>query len=80
MNADDKLSFVTAKQQRVDNWPEVVEWQIEEYGDELVDLNRDQMLLGRNAEGEVLTPSYLEDPYFPTQEAAQAYASMKYGL
>lgn len=44
MNADDKLSFVTAKQQRVDNWPEVVEWQIEKYGDELVDLNRDQML------------------------------------
>lgn len=36
--------------------------------------------LGRNAEGEVLTPSYLEDPYFHTQEAAQAYASMKYGL
>lgn len=80
MNVDDKLSFAAAKQQRVDNWPEVVECQIEEYGDELVDLNRDQMLLGRNADGAVLTPTYLEDPYFPTQEAAQAYASMKYGL
>lgn len=30
----------------------------------IVDLNRDQLLYGRNAIGEVLTPSILDDPYW----------------
>lgn len=64
MNVDDKLDYVTAKQKRVDNWPEVIEWQVDEYGYELLELNKDQMLLGRNTDGELLTPGYLEDPYF----------------
>lgn len=46
----------------------------------LLSLNRDQMLLGRNAEGEVLTPSYLDDPYFDNSRQAEAYANMKYRL
>lgn len=80
MNIDDKLDYITAKQQRVDNWPEVIAWQVDEYGYELLELNKDQMLLGRNAEGEEFEPTYLNDPYFKSPAAAQAYAAMKYGL
>ena len=80
MNVDDKLDYVTAKQKRVDNWPEVIEWQVDESGYELLELNKDQMLLGRNTDGELLTPGYLEDPYFRTSAQAQAYAAMKRGL
>lgn len=46
----------------------------------LLSLNRDQMLLGRNTEGEILTPSYLNDPYFDNKLQAQIYAAMKYSL
>lgn len=46
----------------------------------LLSLNRDQMLLGRDAAGEVLTPDYLSDPYFDSQSEAMAYANMKYAL
>lgn len=80
MNIDDKLDYITAKQQRVDNWPEVIAWQVDEYGYELLELNKDQMLLGRNAEGEEFEPTYLNDPYFKSPAAAQAYAAMKYGF
>ena len=80
MNIDDKLDYITVKQQRVDNWPEVIAWQVDEYGYELLELNKDQMLLGRNAEGEEFEPTYLNDPYFKSPAAAQAYAAMKYGL
>ena len=38
------------------------------------------MLLGQNAKGEVLTPSYLNDPYFDNYLQAQMYAAMKYSL
>jgi len=45
--------------------------------DVLLDLNRDQFLYGRDAEGEVLTPSYSQDPYFETPEAALSYKRKK---
>ncbi|MCL1933052.1 MAG: hypothetical protein FWF53_04465 [Candidatus Azobacteroides sp.] len=49
--------------------------------DVLLDLNRDQLLYGRDAKGEVLTPEYTNDPYFdkfknPTK-AASNYKKMK---
>lgn len=80
MRIDDKLEYMSAKQQRVDNWPEVVEWQVSEYGYELLNLNRDQMLLGRNSDGEPFTPTYTSDPYFKTAAQANSYAAMKFGL
>ncbi len=46
----------------------------------LLSLNRDQLLLGRNTEGNLLTPDYLSDPYFKTPDAAKRYAKMKHGL
>ncbi|MDH6304612.1 hypothetical protein M2459_001347 [Parabacteroides sp. PF5-5] len=45
--------------------------------DTLLSLNRDQMLLGRNTDGDLLSPDYLSDPHFKTPEAAKAYADMK---
>lgn len=60
--------------------PEVLEKVISDNKDVLLSLNRDQMLLGRDADGNILSPSYLQDPYFKTQEAAQSYARMKYAL
>lgn len=49
----------------------------------ILSLNRDQMLSGRDAEGELLTPDYLSDPFFTTPEAnvtAEGYANMKHFL
>lgn len=77
MNIEGKLAYVTERQKRVDNWPEVIETIVARYGHELVQLNVDQILLGRNTDEQLFTPSYLNDPYFKTKEAAQAYAAMK---
>lgn len=60
--------------------PEAINKTITDNKDVLLALNRDQMLLGRDNEGNVLSPSYLNDPYFSSPEKAQAYARMKYGL
>ena len=46
----------------------------------ILSLNKDQMLLGRNAEGKEFTPSYLNDDYFRSPESAMRYAEMKYRL
>jgi hypothetical protein len=45
--------------------------------DVLLDLNKDQMLQGRDADGNVLTPGYLQDDYFETREQALRYLRMK---
>lgn len=65
---------------RISDVPEKVNEVVLRNEEVLLSLNRDQMLLGRDAEGNVLTPSYLEDPYFDTPEQAEAYAGMKYRL
>ena len=48
-----------------------------EKSDVLLSLNRDQMLLGRDAKGKTLTPGYTEDPYFKTPKQAEAYKKKK---
>lgn len=53
---------------------------VEKNKDVLLSLNKDQMLLGRDARGEVLSPGYLNDPYFDNAAQAQAYATMKQRL
>lgn len=65
---------------RLNTVPEVVELVVRDQQDTLVSLNKDQMLLGRNTDGKVLTPDYLSDPYFKTREEALFYARMKYRL
>lgn len=80
MNIEGKLAYITERQKRVDNWPEVIETIVARYGHELVDLNRAQLLYGRNTDEQLLTPTYLNDPYFKTKGEAQAYYRMKKGL
>ncbi len=65
---------------RIDNIDSVISEVVEKNKQVLLSLNRDQMLLGRNSEGELFTPDYLNDPYFKTTAQAQSYASMKYNL
>lgn len=48
--------------------------------DVLISLNRDQMLLGRDAKGESFTPGYTEDPYFKSPQKAKAYKEKKVKL
>ena len=50
---------------------------MEENGMELLALNRDQMLYGRDNRGSLLAPEYMQDPYFDTPAKAKAYAEMK---
>ena len=76
----DLIEKMETVRMRIETVPEVVEWMVHDHSDELVSLNRDQMLLGRDAEGNVLSPDYLSDPYFKTKAQAEAYANMKYRL
>lgn len=43
----------------------------------LVELQKDQLYSGQNAEGGRLAPSYLNDPYFKSPAAALRYAQFK---
>lgn len=45
--------------------------------EEIVKKNRQQLLDGVKSDGTELTPSYLNDPYFKTREAAQRYSDFK---
>lgn len=50
---------------------------LEQTKDALLDQNRDQLYDGKTRDGKDLSPTYLEDPYFKTREAAQAYSDWK---
>lgn len=60
--------------------PDIVSTVANAHKEELLSLNKDQMLLGRNSKGNLLKPNYLSDPYFNTSAQANAYAQMKYRL
>ena len=72
-----KLNGVSDKIKKVH---EIVNQVVSDNSDVLLSLNRDQMLLGRNSDGDELGPNYLQDPYFKSREAAERYARMKYAL
>lgn len=48
--------------------------------DVILDLNRDQILYGRDAYGNPLVPMYYNDPYFKTWEQALAYSNYKLSI
>ena len=77
---NDKIKRIQTLQDNISKVPEVINSVVSSKKDVLLSLNRDQMLLGRNSDGEVLGPSYLQDPYFKTPEKAKNYAEMKYKL
>lgn len=54
--------------------------EVSKTADVILDLNRDQLLYGRDADGEQLTPSILEDPYWNDKggyQAAENYVLFK---
>lgn len=50
---------------------------VEENSDILLQLNKDQLLSGRNINEEYLSPEYTQDPYFSTPEKAANYQRFK---
>ena len=76
----DIIHRLDVMKRRIKNIPDSVSRVVNKNKEVLLSLNRDQMLLGRNAKGEVLTPSYLNDSYFDNYLQAQMYAAMKYSL
>ena len=57
--------------------PSIAEDSIDRTKDKLADLNREQMMEGKNRFGEYLRPTYFEDPFFKSYQAAKNYADWK---
>src|SRR5690348_16537616 len=50
---------------------------IEDTATDIIDLNQQQLFSGRLSDGSPVSPTYLEDPYFKSQESAQRYSDWK---
>lgn len=74
------IDRLQAKSDAIKEVPATIIRTVKENEDILLSLNKDQLLLGRNTKGDSLSPNYLEDPYFKTKQAAEAYARMKDAL
>lgn len=74
------ITYFEELSERIDNIDNKIASIVEENKDVLLSINKDQLLLGRDSEGNILSPSYIEDPYFKTKEHAESYARMKYAL
>lgn len=75
-----RINRYKAISEAIKNLPNAINNVINENSDVLLSLNRDQMLLGRDNEGNILSTSYLQDSYFKTSKQAESYARMKYAL
>jgi hypothetical protein len=64
--------------------PDILQGEVNRSQDVLLGLNEDQMLYGRDADGKLLSPTYLNDPYFNDRKnpglAAEQYMNMKIAL
>ena len=72
--------YLRIMESAIDTIPDVIQAEVAQSKDVILSLNKDQLLAGRNADGEVLTPTYTGDPYFKTAKAANAYKKMKMKL
>lgn len=68
----------TELQRRLETLPEAIRECVDYNQDEILQLRKDELLLGRDSDGNPFTPGYTEDPYFKTPQAADAYADYKY--
>jgi hypothetical protein len=50
---------------------------VNETKDEMLNLNRMQLLRGLTKDGDYLSPKYSEDPFFKSKESAKRYAAWK---
>lgn len=62
---------------RLQDIPDVLDVLVEQHKDVILSLNQDQMLFGRNTDGQPFRPGYLEDPYFRDVADAQWYRARK---
>jgi len=60
--------------------PDAIANTVQKSQDDLLSLNRDQLLQGRDTDGDLLSPTYLQDTYFSSVEKAANYMKMKYKL
>ncbi len=59
------------------NTNNIIDETMKENLDALEAKNRDQLLAGKNRSGDDIFPTYLQDPYFKTPQAAQRYSDWK---
>jgi hypothetical protein len=80
MRIGDVYNTVTELRRRLDTVPDAVYACATENQDEILSLRKDEILLGRNSDGEPFRPTYTADPYFKNQLQADAYANYKQKL
>jgi hypothetical protein len=72
------ISEYTKKyKERLDSLDEVISKELAKRQYDLLDLQKDQLLYGRDRLGEILTPTYTEDPYFKSRKQAEFYRDKK---
>lgn len=59
------------------NFEEIAQGIIKDDSLVILNLQKEQLMSGQDNEGGLLSPSYFEDPFFKTVEAAQAYSNWK---
>lgn len=59
------------------NTDKVIDESLNETKDELLKINNEQLYDGKTNKAENIFPTYLEDPFFKTKEAAQRYSDWK---
>lgn len=80
MNLTDTIEKLETLSFRIETNGDFIEGVVYNERETILELNKDQLLLGRNTDGEPLAPDYLSDPFFSNPEAAKAYAERKYRL
>lgn len=59
------------------NRKEAIATALDQTKDRMIELQREQLLEGKTSKGDDITPSYLDDPYFKSRQAAQRYSAWK---
>lgn len=75
-----KYEYLQERLRIISELPAFTAGVVRKYGDVLLQLNKDGMLLGRDTDGREFTPGYLGDPYFKTPAQARAYYKRKQGI
>lgn len=77
------MSFFSAIEDRIrrlETIPDAIRECVEYNKDEILQIRKDEILLGRDSDGNPFRPTYTSDPYFKSPQAAEAYADHKYRL
>lgn len=80
MNIEQVLAETKRRITKAEGFEGELDRLVKEHQDVLLSLQRDQWLLGRDADGNKFRPTYLQDDYFLSRKAAKAYQDMKIRL